>query len=85
LAFEEAGDFIELVGGDGGEEVGGYFHLVSEDEGLVFQDGDGEREGGYVDVFVGHVDSGVALDVAEEVHGLIGVRDGVCLISYEII
>ena len=52
---------------------------------MVFDDGEGESEGGDVDIFVGKVDSGVTLDVSEEIHGLIEMRDCVCLVTDEVV
>lgn len=85
LAFEEACDFVFLVVGDGGEDVGGGVHVAAEDEGLVFDDGEGEGVGDDVDVFVGDVGFAVAREVAEEVHGLVEVGDGVGLVTDEVV
>ena len=52
---------------------------------MVFHDGEGEGEGGDGDVFVAEVDAGVALDVAEEVHGVVEVADGVGLVADEVV
>jgi len=85
LAFEEARDFVFLVVGDAGQDFGGGVHVAAEDEGLVFDDGEGEGVGDNVDVLVRDVGFSVAGEVAEEVHGLVEMRNGVGLVADEVV
>jgi hypothetical protein len=52
---------------------------------LIFHNGERKGEGSDVDIFVGEVDSGVSLDVPEEVHWLIEVGNCVGLVSHEVV
>jgi len=85
LAFKKSCNFVFLVVGDAGQDFGGGVHVAAEDEGLVFDDGEGEGVGDDVDVFVRDVGFAVSGEVAEEVHGLIEVGDGVGLVADEVV
>lgn len=85
LAFEEACDFVFLVVRDAGQDFCGGVHVAAEDKGLVFDDGEREGVGDDVDVLVRDVRFAVAGEVAEEVHGLVEVGDGVGLVADEVI
>ena len=52
---------------------------------MVFYYCDGEGEGGDGDVFVADVDAAVAGEVAEDVVGLVEVRDCVGLVADEVV
>ena len=85
LAFEKAGDFVLLVVGNIDEEVGRGVHVAAQDEGLVLDDREGERVRGDGDVFVRDIHAPVAGEVTKEIHGLVEVGDGVCLISHKVV
>jgi hypothetical protein len=59
----------------------GRVQVTAEDEGLVFDDGKGEGVRDDVYVFVGEIEPSVSGDVAEEVHALVEVCDGVGLVT----
>lgn len=52
---------------------------------MVFYDAEGKGEGSDVDVFVGDVGAAVSREVAEEIHRLIEVGDGVGLVADEVV
>ena len=85
LALEEAGDFVFLVVRDICQELGGGVHVAAEDEGLVFHYREGEGVGNDIDVFVRDIRFTIARQVAEEIHGLVEVRNGVGLIADEVV
>ena len=60
-------------------------HVPAQDQGLVLDYTDTQREGGDGDVFVAEVDAGVAGQVAEDVVGGVEVGDGVGLVADEVV
>ena len=85
LPLEETGDFVFLVVCDVGQYFGGGVHVATEDEGLIFDNGEREVVGDDVDVFVCDVGFAITGEVTEEVHGLVEMRDCVGLVANEIV
>lgn len=85
LAVQETSDLIEFALWNGRQQLRGSVELIPEHEGLVLEDWKREGEGGDSHILVAQVDAGVALDVAEDVHGLVEVGDGVCLVADKIV
>ena len=85
LSLEETGDFVFLVVCDIRQDFGGGVHVATEDQGLVFDDGEGEVVGDNIDVFVCDVGFAIAGKVAKEVHGLVEMGDCVGLVPDEVV
>ena len=85
LSFQETGDFVFLVVCDIRQDFSGSVHIATEDEGLVFDDGERKVVGDNIDIFICDVGFAVAGEVTEEVHGLVEMGDCVGLITDEVV